>query len=529
MSSDADRVFTPFVLENSWIVEFPAEPGGVLRLGPGRVSLEASFGFRYRAEEGCYDVVETRLRLADADGRLWQATSLFMSGALLSPILDLARPEPACWLRNAPPAWTDALERRMMLEGISEINDDRIYRHFWLDNSGFCWQFKYFGMQFALAPLDDSTLLVRVSDAYCHWNPATAMGPDGPLPIPPRRPPLDYEDKEAMERHDEEMERQHQEGEYGDSDEMPPLTYPLEAGRLLFRNTAWSNEEEGWRAGETSRPLVFRPTDLTGPPQKHVTHHPGARLAACPSPGGDDGFVLMSEQWGEETEFATDAGGRLVARGGAGFRVKLEKHPGGAGEVLDVLRKRVRLTDDRGAIWECVTHCTPEAFFEGLVDLVDIGTVAVGDWEQPPGPEAVLGIRAVLDDGAWRVALSQEHLIAFRGRDQRPLVDMIPHSGGFAARITGLEGRRRAVGIGRYDVQLDPESREQDAKAWEADHPLPPLRCNVPLARLAFRNTTFAIDDGFWHRNAIPIPVVFTRVGSGPPDAKVRFVAEQAR
>ena len=28
MSSDPDRVFTPFVLDNSWLVEFETEPAG---------------------------------------------------------------------------------------------------------------------------------------------------------------------------------------------------------------------------------------------------------------------------------------------------------------------------------------------------------------------------------------------------------------------------------------------------------------------------------------------------------------------
>src|SRR5262249_19007185 len=80
------RPFTPFVLDNSWVVEFPTE-SGVLRLGPGRVRLEAAFGFHHRADEGWYDVVESVVRIADAEGKVWEATGLFMSGALLSPII----------------------------------------------------------------------------------------------------------------------------------------------------------------------------------------------------------------------------------------------------------------------------------------------------------------------------------------------------------------------------------------------------------------------------------------------------------
>src|SRR5206468_2295919 len=163
-------------------------------------------------------------------------------------------------------------------------------RYFWLDNSGFEWQFKYFGLRYALAALDEATLVVRVSDVWCSWNPMQALGPDGaPLPLSQRGPSLD----EASE---EEYERRRKAGEFG-----------------------------------------------------------------------DDGFVAMAEEYGEPLEFATDARGRLAVQGGASYRVKLEKHPGGAGEPVDVLRKRVRVTDDRGAVWECVTHCTPEVFFEKLV------------------------------------------------------------------------------------------------------------------------------------------------------------------
>src|SRR5262249_4249488 len=162
------------------------------------------------------------------------------------------------------------------------------------------------------------------------------------------------------------------------------------------------------------------------------------------------------------------------------YRVKLEKHPGAAGEPVDVLRKRVRVTDDTGAVWECVTHCTPEVFFENLVNLDDVGTMGMGDWEQPPPADALTGIRAVLDDGAgrdeggWRCPLVRGFLVAFWGRRQPRLGGGVPHAAGFSARITGLEGRRRAAGTGRWDVYLDPEHGDLDPSAWAADHPLPP-------------------------------------------------------
>src|SRR5262249_51369692 len=61
----------------------PPTPAGVLRLGPGPVRIEARFSRRFRAEDGWYTVLNCRLRIADAEGRLWQATSTFVSDCLL--------------------------------------------------------------------------------------------------------------------------------------------------------------------------------------------------------------------------------------------------------------------------------------------------------------------------------------------------------------------------------------------------------------------------------------------------------------
>ncbi len=61
---------------------------------------------------------------------------------------------------------------------------------------------------------------------------------------------------------------------------------------------------------------------------------------------------------------------------------------------------------------------------------------------------------------------------------------------------------------------------------WEQDRPLPPFQYRLSFAELAFRNTTFGGDQGFQHHNAIPIPVVFARVGRGEPHEGVQFLAD---
>src|SRR5262245_11194808 len=243
---------TTFTLDNAWVVEFPTEPAGVLRLGPGRVRVDAAFRLRERGEDDWYAVIDCDLRLADADGKVWQATSTFLSNGLFYHVIDLARPEPGRWLRNAPAAWREALEQRPMLSDVPATYDDRFYRYVWLDNTGFCWQFKYFAATFTLAAFDESTLVVSADQVFCSWNPLPGMGPDGPLPVPPRRPPLSQEEQA------EELDRLEESGEAGDFDHQQAVAYLIEAGRLLFRDTAMHDEDEGWNDQPTSRPLVFR-------------------------------------------------------------------------------------------------------------------------------------------------------------------------------------------------------------------------------------------------------------------------------
>src|SRR5262249_41829463 len=156
---------------------------------------------------------------------------------------------------------------------------------------------------------------------------------------------------------------------------------------------------------------------------------------------------------------------------------------------------------EAGDVWEAVSLFTSDFFFEKLVDL-DSTNQAIfqppdARWE--PGEGALLGVRALLDDGAWRYALLDD-LAAFRGDGERPLGGMAPAGGEFTVRVTGLVGRRRPVKVEDRFLELDPADRAAEASAWDQDAPLPPVSFRVPLLDLIFRNTTFAVDEGFWHR-----------------------------
>ena len=103
--SESSNHYAPFTLDNSWTVEFPTDPAGVLRLGPGLVNVEARVAIRKQNEEGWYTLIGCEVRLADSEGRQWQSTSVFFCDWLFYPVVDLSRREPGQWLHKSPEQW----------------------------------------------------------------------------------------------------------------------------------------------------------------------------------------------------------------------------------------------------------------------------------------------------------------------------------------------------------------------------------------------------------------------------------------
>jgi hypothetical protein len=530
MSATRKR-FSSFTLDNGWNIDFPTEPAGVLRLGPGKVHIDARIWERFPAEDSWYTVLNCELRIADSAGKIWQATSSFVSRWLLYPLIDLSRKHLPRWLRNAPLEWREALKRRSLIRNIAATYDDRFYRHVWIDNTGFYLQYKYLPAGFEIAALTPERLVVRVDKLFCSWNPLPVAGPDGtPIPLPAGRRVLSDEEQR------EEEERLEESDEDGDFAHVPPLAYEIDAGRVLFHNTTHSEkdgEHVSWSNLPLSRPLVFRPVRGQGTPQPGVEFDAEATPApsARADEGDESGFVAMTVQSYDPLEFLTDTGERLLVESGERpWAVRLDRQPGSDRELVDVLRCRVRLSDEAGNLWESVVLFTPAFFLEKLIDLhrtdlvVSVST-APGPWAQMPGD--LLRVRALIDDKVWRYFLTENELMAFCGDRQKPTVDVSLFSRqSFAVRISGLVGRRRPIETddeSRYFV-FDPESHPAEPALWEQDQPLLPLVYELSFAELAFRNTTFAIDDGFWHQNAIPIPVVLTRVGKGATQPGVRLL-----
>jgi hypothetical protein len=235
---------------------------------------------------------------------------------------------------------------------------------------------------------------------------------------------------------------------------------------------------------------------------------------------------LLWQQW-EPFELFTDAGGLLRVEGEQTWQVRLEKVSGSEKESFDVLGWRSRVADSAGDLWEGAALFTPDVFLEHLVDLARPEHASFEKADSPPEPlPGLQGIRGRLDDGAWRYALLWEDAVAFQGDGQRLSIDVGIGSIELQVRIKGLVARRRPIEKDESTpyVVLDPPEQPFEASSWERDALLPPITFTLDFLKLAFRNTSFAIDDGFWHHNPIPIPVVFRRIGRGQPSPNVQFV-----
>src|SRR5205823_6757400 len=96
----------------------------------------------------------------------------------------------------------------------------------------------------------------------------------------------------------------------------------------------------------------------------------------------------------------------------------------------------------------------------------------------------------------------------------------------FLVQVSGLVGTWHRLRYYEEDRHLAAEPGPQEEGARE--QPVAPLVYELAFHHLLFRNTTFAVDDGFWHNNDIPIPLVFCRgPGAGAPQEGVNFVPDR--
>jgi hypothetical protein len=205
-------------------------------------------------------------------------------------------------------------------------------------------------------------------------------------------------------------------------------------------------------------------------------------------------------------EHPTDEGGLLrlePARLEATWRLGVARD---FEEELTVLCCQVRLADRDGRLWQCDSLFSADVLMRHWLDFED-----VFPWEMLSGVRTLCdGVRGTLE-GGWRRLLFGESAVSLHLDRQRPRFCLLA-CGNLEllwVRVRGLVGFRRRVEID-HEGQCVVWGEGNPGEVVEG--PLPGVVFGVEASRLLFRNTTFAVDDGFWHRNDVPIPVRFDRL-----------------
>jgi hypothetical protein len=142
---------------------------------PPPIIFSFALGFERQGEElsgWCEDSDEChcRTRVADAEGNLWEATSLFSANALLENIEDWRRLSWPHRFDQTTDQWKKAFEARSLLTGIRGYYDDRFYRRIILDDQIYEIPFKYQYPIFDIAFLEDPNRPVDLMSAELFYD-----------------------------------------------------------------------------------------------------------------------------------------------------------------------------------------------------------------------------------------------------------------------------------------------------------------------------------------------------------------------
>jgi hypothetical protein len=464
-------------------------------------------------------MVVCQVRLADNEGRLWQTDTAFSPCVLLQHLLDLRRNEPPRLVCNLPQEMRSILDGPCLAANAYDGYDHRAYRYFYLDGSAWLVRFKHQGAYHDVFLLEGTTLLVRSRALYGEgWNPLP-MEDEAGLPLP-AGPPYTMPDEE-----DEEAFAQWEESEEASDGNMPDIVHTMDLRSLLLRSRLPLPGGAYWDS-DLPVPVIFRRVMGQGPPERAVSIQPKPPPLPSPTQAEAGQFVTWTLENNHELDLRTRCSGVLHV--GADYLIKaqaaFEIALGSESEPVDVIRCRVRLTDEEGGLWEAVTHFTPEAFLEGMTALLPADHPRFVEGEEQREDEPLLaGIRGgILDDGGWRHFLVGSWAVSVCFNNQRPRYALF--GGGYRVRVqaSGLVGYRRAINLDNEQGFMTWVPDAQSAGLREEE--LPPIVFDMADADLLFRNTTFAVDDGFWHQNDLPIPIVFERLDTrAEPQEGVQF------
>ncbi|HYT90324.1 MAG TPA: hypothetical protein VEL76_16575 [Gemmataceae bacterium] len=510
--------FAPVRLNNQWVVEYAAVPSGVLRIEPAEVEAEIGFGFTHKTGRGDGDIFHLLFRIADSNGRLWEARIDPSPRLLVGRMIDLTRREPAHFEAHAPEGFRKAFAGRCVLEGANDRLDDRFHRCFVLDDMVFPLVFKHQGPTYDITVLEGDTLLVRASGLFGSWNRHH-------VPAPGEEPRLPVRPDPEEEEEDNEDPKSGGEGNY---DNAPPIYFTLRLRTLLAAGQVYPHEEGSFGEADIPLPLRFSRLRSKRAPQPAVTFRPARSPIADPEPAALEGRFVPIQLGNDlyapprEVAFPTTEAGDLVitaSRLEGAFRLAVKQRE----PQRDVLSCALRVADADGDLWEAESLFTPEVFLEYLVDL-ERSTWAVLETEDEESRQAfqkpllLTGVRDTLDDHGRRLFMvGKSALVVVTFDAQRPTYDVAE---GLLVRVSGLSGRLYPADGDRDYVAIDVSKHTPDEQL------LPPIVFPVHPRELIFRNTTFCVDEGFWHDNDLPIPLVFRRVpGNGTAQEDVVFRA----
>ena len=197
------------------------------------------------------------------------------------------------------------------------------------------------------------------------------------------------------------------------------------------------------------------------------------------------------------------------------------------------------MADCDGRLWQCESLFSPNVYMRNWLDL---SRKEPSVWERnaPDEWKKALKTRPILADfsdsfdhravcqnvrgtleGGWRHLLVDEAASIYFDRQQPRFSLLWADHRPLWVVVRGLTGFRRQVAVGHDSqvvVWVEGNPTEASEKAMRG------VVFGVEPKHLLFRNTTFAVDDGFWHHNDLPIPVVFDRLQMrAEPQAGVVF------
>jgi hypothetical protein len=221
-----------FVPDKLYLVQpadLPAGDGGRLHLAAGEF-LPLAFSFVIGESDDETDWLESRVRLTDDQGRVWEGRAIRQPSEIIGQMTDFGNGSWPVTESEAPPEWIEALEQRAFFTGARDLLDDRFYRRLYLEDRLWYVPFKYQGPTLDLAFHREETVglvrvIARVSGLYA-------------FPSLEDRSPVD----------------------------LPPICFETSVHHRLFENN-WVLDEEGeWDLDPIPRTVVFQETGVRGDP-----------------------------------------------------------------------------------------------------------------------------------------------------------------------------------------------------------------------------------------------------------------------